>query len=178
MSTGAAKPLDVLARALDQTARVLGEVRPEHLDRPTPCREWTVRRLVAHLVADPGNFVTMMRGGQPDWDAELGSLGSDPAGAFRSAAEELMVVWREQDASAVAGADWQTAEFAVHTWDLARGLGRPTDDLDPEVATRGLDFMRQGLTPENRGRAFAAEQPAPPDAPVYERLAAFAGREV
>jgi len=168
----------VLARALDQTARVLAEVRPEHLDQPTPCREWTVQRLVAHLVADPGHFVTMMRGGRPDWDAEPAPVGSDPAGAFRAAAEELMIVWREQDASAVAGADWQTAEFAVHTWDLARGLGRPTGDLDPEVAARGLDFMRAGLTPENRGRAFAAEQPAPPDAPVYEQLAAFAGREV
>ena len=177
MSTGAASPLDVLARALDQTTRVLAEVRPEHLDLPTPCREWTVQRLVAHLVSDPGNFATMMRGGRPDFDA-VPAVGPDPAGAFRAAGEELMSAWRDQDASAVPGADWQTAELAVHTWDLARGLGRPTDDLDTEVAARGLDFMRTALTPENRGRAFAPEQPAPPDAPVYEQLAAFAGREV
>jgi hypothetical protein len=38
--------------------------------------------------------------------------------------------------------------------------------------------MRQGLTADNRGPVFAPEQPAPPDADAYARIAAFAGREV
>jgi uncharacterized protein (TIGR03086 family) len=73
--------------------------------------------------------------------------------------------------------DWQTAEIAVHTWDLARATGQSTH-LDPEVAERALAFMSSGLTPENRGRAFEAEQPVADDAPVYHRLAAFAGRQL
>jgi hypothetical protein len=66
----------------------------------------------------------------------------------------------------------------VHTWDLSTALGRPTGHLDPGVAERGLAFMRQGLTADNRGPVFAPEQPAPPDADAYARIAAFAGREV
>ena len=38
--------------------------------------------------------------------------------------------------------------------------------------------MQQMLTPDNRGRAFAPEQEAPEGADPYERLAAYAGREV
>jgi hypothetical protein len=34
------------------------------------------------------------------------------------------------------------------------------------------------LTPENRGQVFAPAVPVPDDAPVYDRLAAFAGRAV
>jgi uncharacterized protein (TIGR03086 family) len=72
--------------------------------------------------------------------------------------------------------DWQTAEFAVHAWDLARATGQSTD-LDPEVAQRGLDFMSAALKPDNRGAAFGAAVSVPEDAPVYERLVAFAGRD-
>ena len=77
---------------------------------------------------------------------------------------------------ACGSADMQTGEFAVHTWDLARAVGH-TDPLDPDVAERGLAFLSQGLTPDNRGRAFGAEVDVPADAPVYDRLAAFAGRD-
>ena len=66
----------------------------------------------------------------------------------------------------------------MHTWDLARGIGRPTDTLDPDVAQRGLDFMRANLTPDNRAHVFAAERPAPEGASLPDRLAAFAGRDV
>jgi uncharacterized protein (TIGR03086 family) len=71
--------------------------------------------------------------------------------------------------------DWQTSEIAVHTWDVARATGQSTRLL-PEVAERGLTFMSAMLTPENRGQVFGPPVPVPDDAPVYDRLAAFAGR--
>ena len=37
--------------------------------------------------------------------------------------------------------------------------------------------MRQGLTADNRGGAFGPEVPVGEDAPAYDRLAAFAGRD-
>ncbi len=46
------------------------------------------------------------------------------------------------------------------------------------MAERGLAFMQANLTPEMRGPAFGPEQPAPPDADAYTRIAAFAGRAV
>jgi uncharacterized protein (TIGR03086 family) len=66
--------------------------------------------------------------------------------------------------------------MAVHAWDLVRATGVRTR-LDAEVAERGLAFMSKGLTPENRGEVFAPEVPVADDAPVYDRLAAFAGRD-
>ena len=72
--------------------------------------------------------------------------------------------------------DWQIAEFAVHTWDLARAVGQSTD-LDPDVALRGLAFMSGALArPESRGDYFGPEVPVPNDAPPYDRIAAFAGQ--
>jgi hypothetical protein len=66
----------------------------------------------------------------------------------------------------------------VHTWDLATALGRSTADLDPEVADRGLAFVRATMTDDNRSLAFGLEQPAPDDADAYKRVAAVAGRSV
>jgi uncharacterized protein (TIGR03086 family) len=86
-------------------------------------------------------------------------------------------MWRDAGESAsTQSMDWQTAELAVHSWDLARATGQSTD-LDPEVAQRGLDFMSAALTPENRGAAFGPAVTLPDDAPVFERLVAFAGRD-
>jgi uncharacterized protein (TIGR03086 family) len=69
----------------------------------------------------------------------------------------------------------QTAEFAVHAWDLARAIGYDAP-LDPDVAERALAFMGTALTDDMRGAAFAPAVPVADDAPAYERLAAFAGR--
>ena len=48
--------------------------------------------------------------------------------------------------------------------------------LDKLMAERGLAFMSKGLTPENRGDVFAPAVEVADDAPIYDRLAAFAGR--
>jgi uncharacterized protein (TIGR03086 family) len=176
MTAAANEPVDVLSRALDQAADVLGAISSDQLADPTPCGDWDVAGLVAHVVAAPRNFLTMATGGQPDWSARP-PLPADWTAEFRSAADELLRMWREAGGSASAQAvDWQTAEFAIHTWDLVRATGQ-SKDLDPEVAQRGLGFMSQALTADNRGEAFAAAVPLAEDAPVYDRLVAFAGRD-
>lgn len=175
MTPSAKQSIDVLSRALDQVAGVLAAVPAERLSDPTPCSDWDVAALVAHVVAAPRNFVTMSSGGKPDWSPP--PLPDDWTAQFRSAADQLLRMWDGTGESASAQAvDWHTAEFAVHTWDLVRATGQSTD-LDPEVAQRGLDFMSAALKPDNRGAAFGPAVTLPEDAPVYDRLAAFAGRD-
>ena len=70
------------------------------------------------------------------------------------------------------------AELGVHTYDLATTFESPTGQLDPDVAEKALAFMQENLKPEIRGDAFDEEKPAPRDADAYQRLAAFAGRDV
>lgn len=165
----------VLARALDQAGDVLDQVHRDLLDRPTPCADWDVAALADHLVAVPANFLTMARGEQPDWSASA-HVTQEWGPAFRVSGDNLIHWWHEHGGEAETSADMATAELGVHTWDLARAIGFPVGRLDTEVATRALDFLRAGLTPDNRSRVFGPEQPAAEDAGPYERLAAFAGR--
>lgn len=168
----------VLSRALDQAGDVLDAVHADDLDKPTPCSEWTVSQLADHLIAAPRNFLTMMSGEQPDWSATPPHVTEGWGPAFRVGADDLLHAWHERvTGGEEAGPDWQTAEFALHAWDLAVAVGWPLDRLDPEVAERGLAFMKANLRPEVRGEAFGPERTPPSDAGPYERLAAFAGRE-
>lgn len=165
----------VLARALDQAGDVLDQVHENLLDRPTPCADWDVAALADHLVATPGNFLAMARGEQPDWSART-HVTEEWGPAFRVAADDLIHWWHEHGGETESSADMATAELAAHTWDLATAIGFPVERLHEEVATRALEFLRSGLTPENRGGVFGPEQPVADGAGPYERLAAFAGR--
>ena len=171
--------LALLTVALDQAADLLGRVGDDELSASTPCTDWSVSDLVDHLVNAPAHFTTMMRGEQPDWGAPPPHVGSDREPRFRAAGDELVEAWRAGgDGDRPSPLEWQLAELAVHTWDLATAVHRPIGDLDPAVAERGLAFMQQGLTADNRAPVFGPERPAPPDADAYARIAAFAGREV
>jgi uncharacterized protein (TIGR03086 family) len=168
--------LAVLRRGLDQLEALIADVRPDALEDPTPCTDWTVRDLVDHVVAAPARFARMVRDEPIDWSAPTPPAGDDPAAAFHAHAEDLLTAWREADGPVQV--DWQCAELAVHTWDLATATHVPTGTLDAEVARRGLAFMQANLTPDNRGPVFGPEQPAPDGADAYGRIAAFAGRSV
>ncbi len=168
--------LDVLSRALDQLGDLLLHVSSDELDGSTPCSEWTLGDLADHIVAAPARFATMLRGEQPDWSAGPEHVHLGWAAAFRSSADDLMHEWHRGGAEDGGEPDWQTAEFAVHAWDLARALGRSTRELDPDVAERGLAFMRANLRDEMRGEVFGPEQPAPASGDAYDVIAAFAGR--
>ena len=172
------RPVVVLSRALDQAGDALAVVHPDDLDKPTPCAGWTVRELADHLAAAPEHFLQQARGEEVDWSASTG-VGGDPAvlaAHFRTHADDLLHHWHGRPDDQVAQADWQSAELGVHTWDLVRAIGRKVP-LDDEVAERGLAFIQQGLTADNRGDAFGAPVDVPDDAPAYDRLVAFAGRD-
>jgi uncharacterized protein (TIGR03083 family) len=168
-----------LETALDQLVDLAGGVDDDTADRPTPCAEWTVSDLVDHVVTGVANFAKGVRGEEVDWSAGTPHVEGDRAAALRAAADDLLAAWADApDDADGPPPEWQCAELAVHTWDLSRGLGRDTRDLDPNVAEKGAGFMEQGLTDDNRGEAFGPAREAPEGADAYTRLAAFAGREV
>ncbi|MBJ7594221.1 MAG: TIGR03086 family protein [Candidatus Dormibacteraeota bacterium] len=186
------QPLQLLSRGLDQAQRLIAATTPEQAALPTPCRSWTVRHLVEHLINDPGNFAAAVRGEKPAWGGPTGNLGDDWAGSFASSRHQLDAAWESADlkslvpsmggeAPLLSRVDQQIAEFAVHAWDLARATGQ-SEDLDPEVAEHGLRWATQNLKaqfrgPEDEGKAFGAEVPVADTAPVYERLAGWFGRD-
>lgn len=165
----------IIARGLDQIDSLIGGIAEDQLDIPTPCSQWSVRELVDHVVNLPTQFATMAKGEEVNWAAPTPHH-DDPAAAFRRHADDLLAALSANEGSVPEG--MQAGEFGVHAWDLATALGHDTSDLDPEVAQAGYAFMSKALTDDQRGGAFAPEKPAPEGANAYERLAAFAGREV
>ena len=67
-------------------------------------------------------------------------------------------------------------ELLVHGWDMARATGSEIE-VPAEVASHLLGCARSLVTPDKRGRSFAAEVPAGPSATAVERLIAFTGRQ-
>ncbi len=168
----------VLATALRQVADLLEQVHDAEAGRPTPCEGWTVGDLADHVVLGIGRFAAGVRGEEVDWSAPTPHVDGDRAAAARAAGQDLLDAWAGSGGTDAPPVEWQCAELAVHTWDLATALGRDTAALDPAVAEAGASFMRQGLTDDNRAPAFGPPRPEPEGADAYTRLAAFAGREV
>jgi uncharacterized protein (TIGR03083 family) len=166
----------VLSRGLDQLEGLLRSVHQEDLGLATPCSDWTVSELVDHVVQAPQRFAMMVRGDEVDWAAATPHA-DDPLAAYQENVRALRAALAEHPDSGPP-TDWQCAEIAVHTWDLATALGRPTETFEPEVAERGRSFMLASLNDGNRKPAFGPELPAPDGADAYTRIAAFAGRPV
>ena len=177
-------PLTAFRRAEGAFVSVLAKVRPDQADAPTPCAEWSVRDVVAHVVA--GNW--WLAGGQsprvPD-DIE------DLTGAYAASAEaaysvlaapgglERLYEFPFGPVPGVVAARMRARDALVHGWDLAKATGQSTD-LDPDLAADLLEFSRQQITAEFRGpgRRFAAVQSCDPGRPAADQLAAFLGRAV
>lgn len=172
MTTDGTRDIDT---ALDQISGLLTGADADAFAAPTPCSDWTVADLTDHLIATTGKFADVVNAQEVDWSADP-PVTDDRITGFTEAATRL----RDACAARSEGDDlaWQCAELAVHTWDLASGLGCDTRDLDPAPAERGLAFMRANLRDDMRGEHFGPAQPAPNGADAYQTIAAFAGRRM
>ncbi|MFJ8848831.1 TIGR03086 family metal-binding protein [Streptomyces sp. NPDC102437] len=159
---------------------------------PTPCTEWTVRDLVAHLTAEQlwvPPLVTGRRTVAEVGDAFDGDvLGDDPVAAWDRAAAgarrafeapgalEGTVNLSYGDSAADSYCAQMVADAVVHAWDLSRAIGaderlpaRLVDFADREVGPYAKDLSQSGL--------FAAPAETAPDADPQTRLLALLGRQ-
>jgi uncharacterized protein (TIGR03086 family) len=130
--------LDAHGTALADFDRLVRAVPEDRWASPTPCAEWSVRDLVGHLVTEQ-LWVPALLGGATI--AEVGDrfdgdpLGGDPVAAWRAGADVARRAWLEpgildRSVHLSYGDDratnygWQmTLDLAVHSWDLAGGIG-------------------------------------------------------
>lgn len=185
-------PRPHLSAALDQAEHQINAVRNADLGLPTPCAEYDLRTLLAHLVAVLRKLTSLGNGeGTTDVRDPADDHTDDWGDTFRSARADLEQVWAPDSALGTSYTlPWATLtghelleaythEFTVHAWDLARVTGRG-DDLDPVLAEAALDWFTRNLTAEDRGAGgpFAPAVAVAADADVYLRLAAYVGRPV
>jgi uncharacterized protein (TIGR03086 family) len=178
----------LLAGVMGKTADLVADVRPEHVDRPTPCSEWDVGALVEHLVGWVQVFDAAANGRAYDGDPGSYRLADDAAKQFRASARSLVEGWRTlgtdrtvrmtgSELPAPMVLNMTLMEYATHGWDLATALGRQAPFTDEE-AQATLARARATLQPKYRGPGTAMGEPlaVPDDASPLSQLVAFMGR--
>jgi uncharacterized protein (TIGR03086 family) len=179
--------LPSLSQAFDHAAQVVRGVRPEDLDKPTPCRDWDVRTLVSHFA---GVVVNMGRGAAgeallpPD---RAFVVGDDLADRFRADADRTLAAWRAQGLEgevdvgagpmpATVAAGVNLLDTATHTWDLAKATGQPAE-LPDDLAATVLEAAHGITSPELR-EVVGIDPPLPvaDDASPTAKLVAYMGR--
>ena len=128
----------------------VAQIGDDQWSNPTPCTDWDVRALVAHMV-DECRWVPYLLGGGAPADAgdrfAADPLGDDPKGAWRresaAARAALEADGALDNAVTVSSGEisardylWQlTVDLAVHAWDLARAIGAD-EQLNHELVRR------------------------------------------
>ena len=184
----------MLQRVVDTTNGVLEHVTAAQLSNETLCTEWTVKDLLNHMVGGATMFaISAEEGSVPD--EVLGRLmggdnvGSDPKGAWDTAAARAMAAFQQPGAmdkivalpfgQMPAGVALNIAIFdvATHSVDLARATGQHV--ADTELLEGALAIGRQMVGPELRAPGvFGDEQAISGGASVEDQLLAFAGRKI
>jgi uncharacterized protein (TIGR03086 family) len=176
--------LDALEQTFQHAHGVIGNVRADQYDDPTPCPEWAVRDLLGHTIGVVAGLGAAAAGSAPAPFA----LGPDPAAQFEQAAASALAAWRtpgilDQVVDAGPGpmpgrvlAGINLLDTATHTWDIATATGQSAK-LPDDVAATALEVSRTTISPEIRAGRFGPEVPAPAGAGPTEQLVAFLGRQ-
>ena len=193
-------PMLDLEPAADEVIRLLGGVRDDHLDRPTPCAQTSVAALLDHLMGLSLAFTWAARKTPPVQDrgtvpgpgrATAEHLDPDWRAVLPVRLRELAAAWREQAAwtgLTEAGGIRMPAEqlgvvaldeLVLHGWDLARASDQRFG-CDPASTGAVLAFTTAAALPENAPRReglFGPVVPVPDDAPGLDRALGLAGRD-
>lgn len=160
------------------------------LEGPTPCEDWTVGRLVNHML---GTIESMRRVGageelDPDdpwgtggdhltehWQRDLGNLLTRFAGAWYEPESWAGEAMGGAMPRALVG-DMGFVEVMLHGWDLARGTGQDVE-YDAGSTRRAREILEE-IGPNGRQHgAFGGEVEVPKDAPDFAHALAMAGRD-
>jgi uncharacterized protein (TIGR03086 family) len=174
-------PLTSANATLAVLQHVLRGIGEDDLTKATPCTEFTVGQLEAHLLGSLSSLTSLA--GSTLVPASAGDLESRIADAARQAVESWVERGLEgpvqagpQELPAAIAASILSVEFLVHAWDFASATGQKVAVSD-EVATYVLGLAEQIITPELRERAgFFHAVPISADAAALDRLVAFSGR--
>ena len=182
-------PLAALDSATNEFRRHLEAVGEAEWAVATPCTDWDVRYLVAHVVG--GNrFASMILDGRTAseaMDAVMGApqLGTAPLEDFdesttgmrmrfhRAGALDAVLSHPLGDLSGGRFLGMRVFDITLHAWDLATAIGRVVT-----FEERLVEFVVETVTSEGTALGFGIEPcgEAGPDASALERLLDLSGR--
>lgn len=186
---------EMLGRVVGELQQVVDRIRPDQMAAPTPCSEWDVRGVLNHVTGGSIMFAECVENGSIS-DEEFGRLvstdlvGDQPSAVFGAAAGRALAAFGAPGAldrvvtlpfgtmPAGVAANIAVFDLTVHALDLAHATGQSTA-LDPDVLAAAWGAAQAMLSPELRAAGlFAEARPCSDDAPVAERLMAYAGRSI
>ncbi|MFD0361515.1 TIGR03086 family metal-binding protein [Nocardia sp. GCM10030253] len=163
------------AKAVRTSIELVSHVTATDLAKPTPCADWTLHGLLTHMIAQHYGFAAAARGeGDPAlW--KLRRLGADPAESYRAAAEHVIAAFAEDgvpersfplpefttafEFSGAQAVGFHFIDYVVHSWDIARTLGR-TVSFDDDLLAAALvvaEVVPGGKARLAPGAAFGPE---------------------
>jgi len=186
-----------VTEAMNQTnalvTDMVARLTPDQRHLATPCDQWTVDDLLAHICGGTQMVAGGLQGQEPPQGAGPSStphnlLADGPVAAWAAAraaleaaatpdaleAEHQMPFGEVRGEMAVAVI---TADALTHAWDLSMATGID-HGISSELATFALEAWLPLVPAEGRtGDGFKAAIEVAADATAIEKLAAFTGRE-
>jgi uncharacterized protein (TIGR03086 family) len=180
----------LLAGAISYALSACAQVTPGEMSLATPCAEWDLEALLAHLAASMADVEAAIRTGSLDLDAGGSpaagpAVPGDPVEVLRDRAANLLVACYDHHGpprlvlvgglplAAGIVACTGAVEIAVHGWDVSAARGR-SEPIPPALAARMLGLCPLLVT--RRDGLFAAPVEVPPEASPGDRLVAYLGR--
>lgn len=181
--------LSALDAASDEFRRHLALVGDDQWTAATPCTDWDVHYLAAHVVGGNRFASLVLAGGTAEeaMHAVMGSpqLGTNPLGAFVETSAEQRELFIQPGAldrlvdhplgelTAERFLTMRVFDIALHSWDLAIAIGCD-GELEPALAEYVLDIVLN----EAPGMGFGIEPcgDVGPEATAMERLLDLCGR--
>lgn len=183
------------SRAVRTSVEVVSRATTDDLGRPTPCSDWTLGDLLAHMTIQHHGFAAASAGGGADptvW--EVRPLGDDPISLYADAADNLLAAFAEDGVlerefslpeistnqlfPATLAISFHFVDYVVHGWDVARSLSVPFE-LDPDLVDAAMRIARavpDGPRRLEPGAAFHPSLPAPEGAAPLDRVVCALGR--
>jgi uncharacterized protein (TIGR03086 family) len=178
----------LLASAISYALGACVQVAPGELTRPTPCAEWDLKALLAHLARSMADLESALRTGHLDLDPHASAPepdGGDAVEMLRDQAANLLFACYAHhgpDRFVLVGglplpagivACTGAVEIAVHGWDVSAARGRG-GSIPPALAAR---LFRLGpLLVTGREGLFGAPVRVPAQASPGDQLVAYLGR--
>ncbi len=182
MTTALGASVDLLEQALAYTGARLGDVRDDLLDRPTPCADWRLEDLLAHMEDALDAFTEAAVGAVP---VHASLARASRIEVIRLKACGLLGAWGRPAPGdvLVGGLDLPTPmllataalEVTVHGWDVGQAVGTRVP-LPAGLAAELLPVAWDVVTAADRGVRFGEPCPTSPHAPDGDRLLAHVGR--
>lgn len=159
------------ATVVRATVALVASISPADLDRPTPCADWDLRALLAHMTAQHRGFAAAAVGRGAD-EAVWRPDPQDPIEGYAPSAADVITAFAPDDVLdrpfllPEAGVEplpgrmvigFHLVDYVVHGWDVAAAMDLPWE-LPADVLETALPIVRavpDGAERRLPGAAFA-----------------------